>query len=584
MEMIQKVAGHYPGSAECIDVEQFRWQQSLSLIIDLAPTGMLLVNAAGEIQLVNQHVETMFGYPRSQLLGKSIDSLLPERVGHDLYGRRKDGSDFPVEITLSPIPTTDGVWLLRSVMDSTERRAREAWARAAAQLKSHFLANTSHKIRTPMNVIIGMSSLMLEADLPQEERGFAEMIASGAESLLTIINDILDLSKIEANELRINEDEFELAATVEDAARFLADSAARKGIGLKCDVAKCACTAVGDAGRIRQVLLNVIGNAVKFTEHGSVHVSMRWETTGPGQLTARFEVRDTGIGMSRNTVESLFEPFSQADDSETPQRGGTGLGLAISRKLVELMGGQIGVSSEVRIGTTLWFTVQLKEGANDPVDIVLPLDSNEGHPTRRETPAPLHRPTLLLVEDHEANCRVTQALLGHLGYVCDVAANGLDATEAILATRYPLVLMDLKMPRMDGIAATAEIRRVEQGHRTPIVAFTAHVMVGDRERCLVAGMDDYLPKPCHLRELEAMLHKWLGGSIVRARSGLSRAVNAVAPGAAFENWHQRVSAQNPTGGWVSPSPRATMFSRSTFLEPSDLSRSRAGTNRLPDED
>jgi len=511
--MIQDVSSHYPGSAECIDVEQFPQREHLSLLIDLAPNGIILVNCGGEIELVNQQIETMFGYERGELLGKSIESLLGERTGLDLYGRRKDGSELPLEIAVSPIPTSAGPWLLRSVVDITERKQEEARARAAVQLKSQFLADMSHEIRTPMNVIIGMSSLMLEADLAPEQRGFAEMIANGAESLLTIINDILDFSKIEANKLKIRESEFDLVATVDDAAGFLADSAARKGIDLKCDAAESPSTVVGDAGRIRQVLVNIIGNAVKFTEHGTVRVSTLWETTGPQQITARFEVRDTGIGMSPETMESLFQPFTQADGSETRRHGGTGLGLAISKKLVELMGGEIGASSELGIGSTFWFTVQLKKPGEDPPRDVLPLD-NLRIALRMSPKGPAAqspgRPTLLLVEDNEANRQVALTLLSRMGYACDVAVNGLDATKAILATQYPLVFMDLQMPQMDGIAATTEIRRAEQGHRTPIVAITANVMVGDRERCLAAGMDDYLPKPFHRRELEAILQKWLG--------------------------------------------------------------------------
>jgi len=522
------VLNSFSGPGESIDVHDFEQGGCLSLIIDSAPIGMVLVNSAGVIELVNKQVERAFGYQRNDLLGKSVEFLVPERfqpacsalfsgyhprassVGHDLLGRRKDGSEFPVDISLNLISTAAGTWVLSSLVDITERKLAEAKVQETAQLKSQFLANMSHEIRTPMNVIIGMSSLLLETDLGPEQRSFTEMIARGAESLLRIINDILDFEKIEADKLSISEEEFDLAGTVDDAAGFLADSAARKGIHVECHAAATPNPVVGDAGRIRQVLVNIIGNAVKFTEEGTVHIGMTWETQVPGRLTARFEVQDTGIGMTQATMESLFEPFTQADGSETRRYGGTGLGLAISKKLVDLMGGQIGASSVLHKGTTFWFTVPLKESSREPSEPVSRSSLAHSPTEANRTPA-LTQPKLLLVEDNEANRHVTLTLLNRLGYSCDLAVNGLDATRAMLSTRYPLVLMDLQMPEMDGLAATSEIRKAEQGGlRTPIVAMTANVMVGDRERCLAAGMDDYLPKPFHRHELEAMLHKWLG--------------------------------------------------------------------------
>ena len=390
-----------------------RLQQPLPLsqiilpqIIDFAPNGLILVNPTGAIELVNQQVEKMFGYTRQELLGKSVEVLLPERArtahqgmraayyghpgarelgaGRDLFGQRKDGAEFPVEIGLNPLATERGTWVLSSVVDITERKLAEEKIQESTRMKSAFLANMSHEIRTPMNVIMGMSNLMLDTELSADQRDYAEMIAAGAESLLRIINDILDFSKIEAGKLEVVSVDFDLSATVEEAAAFLAETAGRKKVELTCQTPPEALVFRGDPTRIRQMLINIIGNAIKFTSAGEVNVTASWEpleSAPQSAVLARFEVRDTGIGMGEKTRGSLFEPFSQGDGSQTRRHGGTGLGLAISKKLAELMGGRIGCESELGKGSRFWFEIPFKYGT-EPAAASAPAHGPSGRPAR----------------------------------------------------------------------------------------------------------------------------------------------------------------------------------------------------------
>jgi two-component system, sensor histidine kinase and response regulator len=410
-----------------------------------------------------------------------------------------------------------GAWRRRELIVQLER-AREA-AEAGARAKSAFLANMSHEIRTPMNGILGMAELLCTAGLAKQQEEQAEMLHRSAESLLTIVNDILDFSKIEAGQLMIERIPFSPVSELRDVIELLRPRLAGGPVAMVVHIdAAMPRRLIGDPVRLRQILTNLIGNAVKFTAAGRVSVSA---VHGPDGL--RLEVADTGIGMPAETVERLFQPFTQADASTTRRFGGTGLGLSICRRLVELIGGAIAVHSREGQGSV--FTVSLPiaadpEGATaDPAAIDL-----TGWPAgsaARPTPEAVQAaqavasdaPRVLLAEDNPVNRSLAVALLRKAGVAVDVAVNGRAAVESVANGVFDLVLMDCQMPEMDGFEATAHIRSLErergQGRRIPIIAVTANAMEGDRDRCLAAGMDDYLAKPIRRDALTTVLTRWL---------------------------------------------------------------------------
>jgi signal transduction histidine kinase/CheY-like chemotaxis protein len=374
-------------------------------------------------------------------------------------------------------------------------------AASADAAKSAFLATMSHEIRTPMNGVIGMISLLRDTALGADQREYVDALQASGEALLTIINDVLDFSKIAAGKITLERIPFDPRTILTDATAIVAAAAHQKHLAVQRIMDEPFPDAVlGDPGRLRQVLVNLLSNAVKFTAHGSITVSARVIARRARDTQLSFAVTDTGIGITADAISQLFAPFTQAETSTTRQFGGTGLGLAISKQLVERMGGTIGVESKHGEGSTFWFT------------ITLPLGARQGETTAAHAPGrpPCQDAHVLLVEDNPVNQLVARRLLERLGCRVDVVGDGREAVAAAQEHRYALILMDCHMPNMDGFDATKAIREREAGApRTPIIALTANAIDGDRERCLAAGMDDYLAKPLRLDQLVAQLGQWI---------------------------------------------------------------------------
>jgi PAS domain S-box-containing protein len=435
--------------------------------------------------------------------------------------------------------------IVGSIVDIDERKRLEEEQAAArdraleaSRLKSEFLATVSHEIRTPLNGVIGMADLLLATPLNPEQLEYVKTMAYSADSLLVVINDVLDLSKVEAGKLILLETEFSPRHVAQSVVDLLLPRAREKGITMGVELAAELPQWVrGYEARLRQVLLNLVGNAVKFTEQGGVTVSteiVRPAAQGTDEaddrrFLARFTVRDTGIGLDEANYGKLFQPFSQVDSSLARKYGGAGLGLAISKRLVELMGGEIGVESAPGKGSTFWFTIPLHRtedaaGGDEPsvenqvvvsrpnafVPVQQPAKevvTNGNH----QVLAGAAQPEILLVEDNQVNQMVALAQLKRLGYAVHAVNNGREAVEAVEHHAYAVILMDCQMPEMDGFEATRLIRALEEriGRRVPIIAMTANAMNGDREACLDAGMNDYLAKPIRAEELRSVLRLWI---------------------------------------------------------------------------
>ena len=462
--------------------------------------------------------KAMVGGPEGQSLEDELAEVV--RNGRPVISQRRftrlDGSTIDVQCSLTPSVFAGRPAVFAVIHDITKLKRIEAELAAArdlaiesARLKSEFLANMSHEIRTPMNGIIGMTGLLRETPLDPQQREFVDMVGSSATGLLTIVNDILDFSKVEAGKLEFDAIDFDLRDALEGSLDLFKERAAAKGLTLTLTIEPDVPIAlVGDPGRLRQVVLNLVGNALKFTARGGIAVAVTVETASAERAKVHVAVRDTGIGIPAAAQGHLFDAFRQADGSTSRKYGGTGLGLAISRRLVELMGGSIGLDSVEGEGSTFWFTFDLAR-QRDPMKAAAvrtaPATTRSGLQGR-----------VLVVEDNAVNQKVSLLQLKKLGLTADAVANGREAIQALGRAPYDLVLMDCQMPVMDGFEATRAIRATATAYqRIPIVAMTANALKGDREECLAAGMDDYISKPIKVDDLAAAIEKWIATRHVR---------------------------------------------------------------------
>jgi len=525
-----------------------RNQALLNAIVTTTPNGLLLVDHSGIIRMTNAALERMFGYENGELVGFPVEKLAPlalrdrhrglrevfmrnpsSRVmgqGLNLLGQRQDGTGFPVDISLAAFSVQGTDYIQATVMDMTGIKQAELALRElnatleekvaarttelarALTARSEFLANMSHEIRTPLNGILGIAQLLEREPLTGGQLDLIGRLRQSGRSLLAIINDILDFSKIEAGQLRLDPQVFELGSLLAQVGSMLGVNAHAKGIELCIEpLPDTDDTLIGDSLRIEQVLVNLIGNAIKFTTHGEVRVRVAVVTLSEQQAHLRFEVRDTGIGIEQETLRSLFQPFTQADPGITRRFGGTGLGLSICKRLVELMGGTIGVDSVRGIGSTFWFE--------------LPLERAEGRPASRAAERPTPTPAsqgprliglrVLIADDTRVNRLVVRQMLRNEGAQVVEVADGLQALDYVRAAgddRLDAVLMDVQMPVMDGLTATRAIRGELGFQRLPVIAFTAGVLPEQRREALAAGCNDFVAKPVDLEELVAVLQRW----------------------------------------------------------------------------
>jgi PAS domain S-box-containing protein len=520
----------------------------LSHAIEQSPESVCITDAQGRIEYVNPAFSGITGYAPGEAIGRDASFLQSDQAPHDpnqdlwvalergdswkgeFYNRRKDGTDYVGFAIVSPIRDAEGktTHYLSVMEDATERirlgkeldehrnhledlvatRTQELnlarqQAEAANRAKSAFVANMSHEIRTPLNAILGLTHLLRTGGATPVQVEQLNKIDAAGRHLLSLISDILDLSKIDAGRLNLESSVFSLAAMLDEVAAIIGESARAKGVEVKVDTGGVPDGLIGDPTRVRQALFNFAGNAVKFTERGSIAIRARLVQAEDRDLLVRFEVADTGIGIDPDVLPRLFDAFQQADSTTTRRFGGTGLGLAITRRLALLMGGEVGVESQPDGGSIFWFSGRFRR--YDGVTMVGATD-RAASSANLDIPAGRH---VLVAEDQPINLEVATALLERLGLVVDVAHDGREAVAMASAGAYDAVLMDIQMPIMDGLDATRAIRALPGWAEVPIIAMTANAFEDDRRNCIAAGMDEFLAKPVDPQVLASTLARWL---------------------------------------------------------------------------
>jgi PAS domain S-box-containing protein len=508
--------------------------RQLSMVAARTDNAVIITDRKGRIEWVNNGFSRISGYAFDEVKGRTPGSVLqgpesdPEIVHRmstaidshrgfreEILNYNKDGKPYWILIEAQPIYDTHGevvqfMAIERDITEEKERRLELEQARIkaeeASRAKSRFLAMMSHEIRTPLNGVIGTLGLLRDTDLSGEQKKYVETGRYSAENLLTIINDILSFSKLEAGKDDIEESVFELRSLVESIGEVLSTRAREKSLALHFEADSVIPSHLaGDAGKIRQVLMNLAGNAVKFTERGEVRIRVSLLSHDGDELRLRFMVSDTGVGISAEDQKSLFDEFWTL--SPAYHTSGTGLGLAICRNLVEIMSGSIDMESTPGKGSRFWFDIPLSVPSKDTLEDVA---NHAEEPQENRLGAVNLRGRVLLADDSPANLMVGVGMLERLGLQVDTVSNGLEAVDALRTRPYDLVLMDIGMPEMDGIEATREIRKLGgETARIPVIAMTAHVMKGDREKILAEGLDDYICKPVNAGELIARLQHWL---------------------------------------------------------------------------
>lgn len=526
-------------------------------ILESITEAIIVMDFYGKITMVNRAILVWLGYPEQELIGQDIGKVLGPEEGQFYRGARqglsgqcivnngektfytKTGGKIPVLFSCtvlkqSEVGTEGFVCVARDISErkETERileKSKEA-AEAASRAKSEFLANMSHELRTPMNGVLGMIDLLLRTDMNEKQRNFAAMAFHSANNLLNLLNDVLDLSKIEAGKLSLETIDFDVKSVVNEVVGVFAMEANKKGITLEAQIDENILSIVkGDPVRLRQVLVNLVGNSVKFTEKGSITIRVKPAEELGDRVKLQFHVADTGIGIPKEKQFEIFDAFMQGDASTTRRYGGTGLGLTITRQLVTLMNGEICLDSAEGIGTTFSFTAIFPKGAWEKlaqreVDklarfgksrAVTPSYDFKGNGTAAAEGEHMWwtGSRILVAEDNPVNQLVAIAIISQLGCQADVVKTGKEVITAMSEQAYDVVLMDCQMPEMDGYEATKIIRGWEAGStrsHIPIIALTAQAMEADRDACLKAGMDDYLAKPFNHDQLRAILNRWLG--------------------------------------------------------------------------
>lgn len=511
---------------------------------DNSPTVLFIKDAAGRYVSINRSYEELFQVRRENLLGRKDFEVFPEEIAESVTANDKKVLETGETLkTVEFVPTPDGIphyWFSHKFLikdakgekfvggiavNITERKQLEeelAAARDAAleslRLKSAFLTNVSHEIRTPMNGIAGLVELLRDTPLNALQQNYVETIQQSSDSLMAVINDILDLSKIENGKIKLEAANFDPRELIDSTVKSFSERALQKNLALSVLLdEKIPSCLIGDSCRLQQILRNLLSNAVKFTERGSIKIEVSIENETINQSVLRFDITDTGIGIKEENLSKLFQPFTQIDDSPSRRHGGTGLGLIISKQIVEMMNGKIMVRSDFGRGSKFSFTTSFAKTANEnqcaPIKpLGLPILSAEKSTSASDGKTL----NLLVVEDNEVNRRVVIKQLQRLGITPDIAVNGQEAVEKSAENDYQIILMDCQMPILDGYRATKEIRCRERERKihnqkfspSVIIALTAHTLDNEREKCLAVGMNDYLSKPARIAELGEMITAW----------------------------------------------------------------------------